>query len=274
LHFNQKPLQDIYATDPNYNNRTYWLGQFVIFRQEFFKTNRFYGFGRTEDIPLGYTFAFTGGKENWVGRKRLYAGIELEKFWRIKNSSLLYTRLAAGSFWQYKTSEDAVIHGAVNHYSRLFKFQRTYLRQFSSIDYLLSPNNHFYKPLNINWERGIWGYKDTRINGYQRLNLRSETVLYSALKIYGFKFNFFGSYQGSLITDPNQSIFKSQLYSGVGLGMRIRNENLTLNTFKIAVNYYPSSPPGVKTVWLEITTVSDLRFNISALKAPSFINFQ
>jgi hypothetical protein len=274
LHFSRRPLQELFASDPNYNNRRYWLGQFVIFRQQFFKTHHFFGYGRTEDIPLGYTIAVTGGKETWVGRKRLYAGVEAEKFWPIKNSALLHTQLGVGSFWQYKSAEDAVFHAAANHYSRLFRLGRSYLRQFTLIDYLVSPNNHFYKPLNINWERGIWGYKDTRINGYQRLNLRSETVLYSALKIYGFKFNFFGSLQSSFITDTDESLLKSRIYSGFGVGMRIRNENLPLNTFKMAINYYPDSPQTVKALWFEITTVTDFRFNISSLKAPAFINFQ
>jgi hypothetical protein len=274
LHFGRKPLQEVYATDPFYNNRRYWLGQFVIFRQQFSKTHHFFGFGRTEDIPLGYTIALTTGKENWIGRKRLYAGFEAEKYWTIKNTSLLHTEVQAGNFWQYKTAEDAVIHAAVNHYGRLFKLKKGYLRQFSSIDFIILPNSHFFKPLNINWERGIWGYRNTRINGYQRLNLRSETVFYSPLKIYGFKFNFFASLQGSFIRDIRQPILKSPLYSGIGVGARVRNENLPLNTLKFAVNYYPASPAGVKPLWLEITTVRDLRFNISSLKAPAFIYFQ
>ena len=274
MHFGRKPSQDVYTTDPYYNNRRYWLGQFVIFRQEFFKAHHFFGYGRTEDIPLGYTISLTGGKENWIGRKRLYAGFEVEKFWAIKNTSLLHTQLQTGNFWQYKTAEDAIIHAATNHYSRLYKLKKGYLRQFSSIDYIILPNSHFFKPLNINWERGIWGYRNTRINGYQRLNLRSETIFYSSLKIYGFKFNFFGSLQGSLITEVNQSVFKSPLYSGIGVGARVRNENLPLNTLKFAVNYYPNSPPGVKPLWFEVTTVTDFRFNISSLKAPSFIYFQ
>lgn len=274
LRFGRRPLQEIFANDPYYNNRNFWLGQFVIFRQQFFKAHHFFGYGRTEDIPLGYTIAITGGKENWIGRKRLYAGIEVEKFWAIKNSALLQTQVGLGNFWQYKTSEDAVVHVAANHYSRLFKLKKSFVRQFTSLDYIISPNDHFYKPLNINWERGIWGYKDTRINGYQRLTLKSETVLYSALKIYGFKFNFFGSFQGAFITAQDQSIFNSRLYSGMGVGVRVRNENLPLNTLKIAINYYPAAPETVPSIWFELTTVTDFRFNISSLKAPSFINFQ
>ena len=274
LNFGKRPLQEAYASDPYYNNRSYWLGQFVIFRQQFFKTHHFFGYGRTEDIPLGYTVALTGGKENWIGRKRLYAGAEVEKFWPIRNSALLHTQFGVGSFWQYKTAEDAVIHVAVNHYSRLFHLNRGYIRQFTLIDFLASPNNHFYKPLNINWERGIWGYKDTKINGYQRLNVKSETVFYSPWKVYGFKFNFLASLQGAFLTDKNESIFKGRLYSGLGVGVRIRNENLPLNTFKMAINYYPSPPLTVKPLWFELTTVTDFRFNISSLKAPAFINFQ
>lgn len=273
-HFGRRPFQEILARDPYYNSRNYWLGQFVIFRQQFFKAHHFFGFGRTEDIPLGYTIALTTGKETLVGRKRLYAGLEVEKFWPIKNTSLLHTQLQVGNFWQYKTAEDAVIRAVANHYSGLHKLKRSNLRQFSSIDYIILPNSHFNKPLNINWERGIWGYRDTRINGFQRLNLRTETVLYSPLKIYGFKFNFFASLQASLITEVSEPVFKSPLYSGVGVGARVRNENLSLNTLKFAVNYYPASPPGVKPLWLEITTVRDFRFNISSLKAPAFIYFQ
>ena len=274
LRFSKRPEQEAYFDDPSYNNRSYWLGQLVVFRQEFFKTHRFFGYGRTEDIPLGYTVSLTGGKENWIGRKRLYLGIEAEKFWSTRRQGLIHTQLGLGNFWQHRTSEDAVIHLGANYYSQLFRFNRTYLRQFSSIDYLCSPNSHFYKPLNVNYERGIWGYKDTRVNGYQRLNVRSETVVYSPWRFYGFKFQFFGSVQASLLSDKDKPVFKSPIYSGFGVGTRIRNENLPLNTFKIAMYYYPAPPTTVKQFFLEITTISDFRFNISSLKAPAFVNFQ
>jgi hypothetical protein len=141
-------------------------------------------------------------------------------------------------------------------------------------DYLICPNNYFYKPLNINWEQGIWGFKRTTLNGYQRLNMRSETVYYSPLKIYGFKFNFFASAQLSLLAGNKESIFQSPVYTGLGLGARIRNENLSINTLKLGAYYYPVRPAGVGSFFFEATTVSDLRFDVFPLKMPTFLQFR
>ncbi len=78
--------------------------------------------------------------------------------------------------------------------------RRSWLRQFITLDYLGNPNNYFYRPLNINMEQGIWGFKRSVINGFHRLVARSETVYYSPWKIYGFKFNFFGSLEAAQLS--------------------------------------------------------------------------
>src|SRR5690606_7182061 len=143
------------------------------------------------------------------------------------------TMLGLSSFWRYRASEDAVIHARVEYYSRLLNnFAGGYLRQFGSIDYLGNPNSFFYKPLSIDVENGIWGYRGTRMTGYQRLNVRSETVYYSPLQVLGFKFNFSSYLQLTQLTEKSNSIFKSPLRSAVGLGVRIRNENLSFNTLR------------------------------------------
>lgn len=273
VYFHKKPLQEVYASDPIYNNRRYVLGQFVVFKQSFFQTRYFFGYGRTEDIPSGYTALVSFGKESWLGRKRTYGGIEGEKFWKINEDGLIKTNLGVGTFWLSSSTEDIVVHVSTEHYSGLLERKRGRFRQFSSVDYLACPSNHFYKPLNINRERGIWGYKNLMLNGYQRLNLRTETVYYSPLKIYGFKFNFYGSLQSSLLASNEESIFKSPIYTGIGLGCRIRNENLSLNTLRFSVNYFPNSPAEVKPFLFEITTITDFRFHLSSLKAPTFLVF-
>ncbi|HJT74912.1 MAG TPA: hypothetical protein VJ720_12850, partial [Chitinophaga sp.] len=135
-------------------------------------------------------------------------------------------------------------------------------------------NNYFYKPLNINNEFGIWGYRGTLLNGFQRMNLRSETVYYSPLKILGFKFNFFASVQASQLTTQSNNLFKNPIYAGVGAGCRIRNENLPINTIKISANYYPNPPYPVRSTFFEITTITDFRFDIFALRAPAFLQFR
>jgi hypothetical protein len=62
MNFTKTPTQTVAKDNPKYNSHNFLLGQFVVYHQDFFKTNYFFGFGRTEDIPMGYTslpsFAF------------------------------------------------------------------------------------------------------------------------------------------------------------------------------------------------------------------------
>lgn len=273
-HFDRRPEQERFENDPFYNNHRFYLAQAVMFKQEFFKTAHFFGYGRTEDIPLGYSTALTSGWETWKGRTRGYVGLEGEKFWVTKSQGIIRADAAISSFFRNYRSEDAVMHLSLEYYSRLFKFRWGRLRQFAYLDYLGNPNDYFYKPLNINNEYGIWGYRGTLLNGYQRLNVRSETVYYSPMKVLGFKFNFFASVQASQLTVNSNNLFKNPIYTGIAAGCRIRNENLPINTIKISANYYPNPPQPVRPLFLEITTITDFRFDIFALRAPAFLQFR
>jgi hypothetical protein len=274
LRFDKRPSQDRYEEDPIYNNRHYYLGQFLLFKQDFFKTHHFFGFGRTEDIPYGYSASASAGWENWMNRRRFYTALEVQKYWHTRLNGLLSVNVGIGSFWQRNVSEDMVIHANASYYSKLMPLWKGHWRQFVSADYLGNPNNYFYKPLNVNMENGIWGFKNTLISGYHRLNLKSETVFYSPWKVYGFKFNFFASLEASQLTDQKQYLVENPVYTGIGAGVRIRNENLALNTLKIGGYYYPRAPFPMRQLYFEITTVVDLRFDIYGMKAPSFLLFR
>ncbi|HTQ64545.1 MAG TPA: hypothetical protein VMI12_07085 [Puia sp.] len=273
MNFMTKPFQPKYQYDPNYNDHHYLLGKFVIFHQDFFKTNYFFGFGRTEDIPLGYNAGVSLGLDDWVGKKRTYTAIEAQKYW-FKGKNLISTNLGIGSFWYNRNSEDAVIHLQTDYYSNLFRLQGPKFRQFIHGDYLICLNPDLYKPVNINRENGIFGYRNTIMNGYQRLNLSTQTNYYSNLSVYGFKFNFFLLFQTSLLADDKENLFKSPLYSGIGLGCMIRNENLAFNTVQISVNYLPPVPNAPNSFFIQLTSVAPIGFNIFALQAPSLITFK
>ncbi len=274
LSFQRKPDQIRYKDDPVYNNHRLYLLELQAYRIDYFKAHYFFGFGRTEDIPLGYNVAATSGWESWKGRRRLYTGLEAQKFWTTRRFGLFNTTVGLGTYWLRKATEDAVMHARIEYYSRLVNIRKSRFREFLYADYLNSPNPFFNKPLNINMDEGIWGYRNTKINGFQRLNLGAETVYYSPLKLLGFKFNFFTALQASMITNNNDDLLRNPMYFGIGGGFRVRNENLSLNTIKVSGYYYPNAPDPMKKLMLEITTIVDFRFDISALKAPTVLNFR
>ncbi|RFS19091.1 hypothetical protein DVR12_25115 [Chitinophaga silvatica] len=274
LAFQRKPDQERYKDDPVYNNHRLYLLELQAYRIDYFKAHYFFGFGRTEDIPLGYNISATGGWESWRDRRRLYTGINAQKFWTTLRQGLFNTTFGIGNYWLNHKIEDAVIHASLEYYSRMVYVGHSRFRQFFTADYLNSPNPYFNKPLNINVEYGIWGYRDTKLNGYQRLRADAQTVYYSPLKILGFKFNFFTDLQTAILNYKDNALFKNPVYLGIGGGFRVRNENLALNTISASGYYYPNAPYPVKSFRLEITTIVDFKFDVSALKAPTVLQFR
>ncbi|HEX4850768.1 MAG TPA: hypothetical protein VFV08_08185, partial [Puia sp.] len=271
--FSKTPWQPKYENNLYYNDHHYLLSKFVLFHQDFFKTNYFFGFGRTEDIPLGYNAGASLGLDEWVGRKRTYTALEGQKYW-FKGKNVISAYVGLGTFWYNGKSEDAVIHIQSDYYSNLFRLNGPKFRQFIHGDYIICPNPELYLPVNINRENGIFGYRNSLINGYQRLNLSTQTNYYSPISIYGFKFNFFALFQTSLLASKGENLFKSPLYSGIGLGFNIRNENLAFNTLQFSANYLPQVKGAPNTFFFQITSVSAIGFNIFALQAPSLISFR
>jgi hypothetical protein len=279
MDFSKQPSQTIFKSDPMYNNHQYILSKLVFFHQEFFKTNYFFGFGRTEDIPLGYNASASYGLDEWTGRKRTYTAIETQKFW-LPGKNLISTSASFGTFWYNQRSEDAVLHVTGDYYSNLFWLKNPKLREFIHADYIICLNPVLYKPVNINMTNGILGYRYTYFNNYQRWNMSAQTNYYSPLNVYGFKFNFFIQIQASLLAKQTESIFKSPFYSGYTMGCQIRNENLSFNTLQITASYQPlvdhgpQAVHGPKSIFVQITSVTTFNFNIFALTEPSLVAFR
>ncbi len=281
MNFTKRPTQLYLDTVPNYNNHNFLLGQIVMYHQDFFKTNYFFGFGRTEDIPMGYTYSASFGFDNWDSLKRPYTGIQSQKYWFL-GKNLISTTVGFGNFWRNHQSEDAVLHIAADYYSNLFRLHGPKIREFLHADYLICFNPVIYKsmPLNINKENGIYGYRYTLYNGVQRLNLSAQTNYYSPISIYGFHFNFYLLLQASLLAGQHESLFNSPFYTGFTAGCQIRNENLSFNTFQISASYQPlvnsgpESANGPKSVFVNITSVVPFNFPIFALTQPTLIQYR
>jgi hypothetical protein len=281
LDFTQRPDQPQLDTVPNFNSHNFLLSQLVFYHQDFFKTNYFFGFGRTEDIPMGYTYAASFGVDRWLGLIRSYTALQAQKYW-LQGKNLISATVGFGSYWESHKSEDAVLHVQADYYSNIWPIRGPKIREFLHADYLICFNPVIYKsmPLNINKENGIFGYRNTLYQGYQRLNMSAQTNYYSPISIYGFRFNFYLLMQASLLASEKESIFTSPFYSGFTLGCQIRNENLSFNTLQISASYLPQIGRGPEAAngpngfFVFITSVTAFNFPIFAMTQPTLIQYR
>jgi hypothetical protein len=224
-----------------FHNNQIALGSVAFARQKHFKSNLIYGFGTTEDIPIGTLIQFNTGIEKDEFYKRLYFGLKYQNGNYYPKIGYLNINAELGGYSYNNRLEQGAIKIKTQAISNLFYFNQVKLRHFLNASYTTGINRFSDEQVYLN-SNNIWGLESTYLFGIQKLSFNSELVAFSRIHIYNFKFIFFGFADMGMIGPKNETIFKQKLYSGVGLGLRIRNENLVFKTFQIRFAFYPSVP--------------------------------
>lgn len=233
-----------------------------------------YGFGRTEDVPIGSLFALTLGKESTQFGQRGYGGAQYASgHYLPRKLGYLYGLINFGSYFQTGKAQQGLIEAQLNYFSHLKPLGLSYFRQFVNLRYTSGINRDPLETLNINREDGIRGVSSDQLIGTRRLTLGLESVLFSLKSILGFRIAHFMFADLGMVTG-DRSIFKSRIYQGYGVGFRLRNENLTINTFQVRIGYYPNIPGLASPFRFGLDGVSSLSLRDFDISAPSIIPFK
>lgn len=278
-HFDDIPQKVKDTFDYRFTNVSGVLGSFIIFRQNFTRTNFIYGFGRNEDVPQGFNIAAIGG---WISkkdsissdvRKRPYFGIDasISRF-NSKGFFSNYTLRLGGYTYKGKW-EDLDLLLNVDHFTRKKVLSREWLyRQF----YSLGITRQFYPVLNAPlYLRSIFGlpyFGDLFTPLDFRATVKTEAVFYNLRRFWGFRFAPFAFADVSVIKPVNTAFIKSDLYSAIGAGVRTRNENLIFGTIELKGYFFPRTLPGMTAFKAEIGTNIRFKYNSTFVRKPDFVN--
>ena len=269
--FTQLPYQIGDHFNQWYNDKTGILTQFTFFKQNFYKTNYIYGFGTTEDIPTGYNVAVTTGWYKQLNLSRFYNGLDAN-FYRINGSGDFVQYFARmGGFWNKGRMEDAGLLLGSSFFSRLYVMDKFKLRQYFRLSYTRQFNRVSLEQLKINNPFGLRYFRSDSVVGDRRLSLHTETFVFLNYRAFGFQFSPFAFADLSWLTPENKSLVKTNFYSGIGGGVRTRNENLVFGTMEFRFIYFPRRIDGLNQ--FKITGSINLRFryNTSYVRAPDII---
>jgi len=254
-----------------FNDRAAALTSFTFFRQDFYKTNYIYGFGATEDIPIGYNVAFTAGWYKQLYLTRPYAGVDANGFVVTKKGAFTQFFLRSGTFMRKGRFEDASVLVGASYYSPLFSFSSLKLRQYVNFSYTRQFNRLGIDPLTINNVFGLRYFSGDSTFGVQRLTLHSETTLFLRYRFLGFKFAPFAFGDLSLLTPETGTFQKSSLYHGIGAGVRTRNENLVFNTIELRMVYFPRKTTQNTSFKIMLNTGIQFRYNNTYVRQPDVV---
>ena len=257
--------------DWRFQNETGLLASLTLFKQSFFKTNYLYGFGNTEDIPSGYNVSLTSGWYRIADLSRLYAGVSANKYIVSNRNDFIQVYSRLGGFLGDKQIQDANLMAGASFFSRILSNGDLKMRQFFVLNYTRQFNRLLTEPLQINNEFGLKYFGSDSAYGSTRISFHSESDFYLSYKLFGFKFSPFASGSVSVLKPQDQPFSKSDLYWGIGGGVRTRNENLVFGTVELRAVYFPKNVAGNQPFRIMLSANLKFRVNTNYINPPDLI---
>jgi hypothetical protein len=243
-------------------------------KRGFRKDNLIYTFGRTEDVPVGYYLELTGGVEYGQYHTRNYFAASASMGNYLPGSGYIYGQVKYGTFVDNGSSEQGAFLLRLQYFSRLHQFSRFQFRNFINLNYLDGIKRYEDEFVSLENRGGITGLTSSSLRGNDKLVLNLESVVFSPLKFMGFRFAFFGSVDLGMISGKESLVQDSRLYSGLRLGVRIRNERLVFNTFELSFGLYPGMPAEGDGRYFTAGNLTRMRFNDFIPYKPAIIEYR
>jgi hypothetical protein len=255
-----------------YANITGILGSMSIFRQDFYKTRYVFGFGRTEDVPEGIDVSVTAGWTEKQGRTRGYAGLNLQMQYFSKRDDYFNYTFRVGAFTKDKKFEDVDILVNMDYFSSLKTLGSWRQRTFVTVGFTQQLNEVLNEPLFLDSEFGLTEFRnDSLFGGSFRATAKVESVFFTNWSLIAFRFAPFVFAHASVINGNTPPSITRNLFSSLGAGVRVRNENLIFGTIELRGFYYPNKNFYNDTFKVEVATNLRFKYNTPRIRRPEFI---
>ena len=270
--FTRVPLKFKDTYNWRYANLDAVLASFSIFKQEYYKTQYIYGFGRNEDVPEGIDISFTTGWTKKEDRERPYLGLDFQRYYFTNTENYFNYTARVGGYLYSKKLEDIDVLLNLDHFSRLRVMGKWKQRFFLGAGVGRQINKVLNQPLFIRNSFGLPEYDNGELGGDTRVSIRTESVFFSPLNFANFRFAPFVFGNVALFTPEGERFRNSELISSLGGGIRTRNEALVFGTLELKAYYFPRKNFLNESYRIEFNTNIRFRYNRQFIKRPEFVS--
>lgn len=256
-----------------FHDKTQWLFSLGLSNQGFYRSSMIYSFGQTEDVPFGYLVKLTGGFEQGLYNTRPYFGLSASGGINLRRLGYTYLLAEAGSFFARQEAEQGTVHLLFRYFTGLQTIRRFNFRHFLTTEYVLGINRTRDEFVTLENRGGIQGLESRYLRGSEKALIRWETVMFTPYQLVGFHFAFFAFADIARISGTSFAVSNNKVYSGLGLGLRIRNERLVFNTLQLKFSWYPSLPEEAEYRLFNASGIPRLQMNNFYMDEPGIIEY-
>jgi len=255
-------------------NQTILISGLSYSSNAYYRDNLLFGYGSSEDIPFGKLFGIQGGYAFEELHNRYYIDAYYSAGNRINDLGYINYSIESGGYLHSGVFEDGILKSKLSLASQLYTHGTHHFRHYINLTYVRGLNLSGSERIIINDKYGIRGLKSETLSGTQKLSMNFESVMFSPVYILGFRFSTFGFLDVGFIGSESKSILNQQMYSGLGIGIRIKNENLVFNTFQLRFAFYPLEPKRSNRFSVDVSDVPSASFSDFTVKQPQVISFE
>ncbi|GAB4326750.1 MAG: hypothetical protein OHK0038_00120 [Flammeovirgaceae bacterium] len=254
--FDERPFVSI-DSNFRFHERQLFLGSLSYSIRYYRKSNLIFGFGRTEDIPMGFLGVITLGKEWKEFFQRPYFAASLRWAGYREKTGFLNVEWGMGFFWRNHTSQDGVENLKLTYFTPLLSIGKKYkFRQYVSSTWVRGFHRISEERVSVEDKSGVRGLKGFEMKGVRKWALNLESILFTPWYLYGFRMAMYGFMD---VASVQNEFYKNFLFVGIGAGVRLRNERLAIREISLRIGFYPKRPSEASSFDFYLYTSPSLR---------------
>ena len=256
-------------------NRTLYMLGLNLSQRHYLQDQLVYSYGITEDIPEGFKHELLYGFDANEFGNRHYLQLSTSTGSHIKNcNGYLFFSGGIGGYISHGRFEQGQVFSEMELITKLSPRGSKQVRSFINVNYTLGIRRYDMEYLTLDKLDYIRGFNSDRAIGKQRLALNLEHVIFLPKQFYRFNMALFGFADMGLIGSSKKIILTQNYYSGIGLGIRLHNENLVFETFRLRLAFYPFHPKDMSLVGFVLNEQSKRDFMSFQPVLPAPMTFE
>jgi hypothetical protein len=269
----EKPFESL---DPLkvYSNENFYLASVGISMRKYVQDKYIFRYGVKEDVPIGKVYSLTTGYQKKNNSGRIYLGARFS-FGNYYQWGYLSSNFEYGTFFRKSNPEQGAFTINVIYFTGLLEIGKWKFRQFLKPQITIGINRFADDSLTLNDGVGLDGFNSPLLSGTRRLLCTSQTQFYSPWKLLGFRFGPYLVYSLGMLGNATDRFSHSKVYSQIGFGVLIKNENFVFNTFQVSIAFYPIIPGNGSSIFkMNSFKTTDFGFRDFEIGKPSVLVFR
>ena len=222
-----------------HHNRLFLTGTIGFRLLKRYKNQPIGTLGTVEYIPCGNKIMLTGGYQRGEFVDRPYLRIDITQGRHINRIGHLYSNINIGGFSHKQSIEQGIINLHLGYNTPLLTLGKKSFRQLIKLKYLAGFNMFTGELISTNEYKVAADFKDPFVGGTKRIQLTSETTIFTSKRLLGCKTAALGFVEAVQLQDDQNRVRQSVLCKALGIGLMLAPPRFIFDALQVKLRYYP-----------------------------------